>query len=67
MQDSKDDKSPERTFEETTRSLNLIISRLAFHEMRIRANTVSTEQLLRFIEGVNAGSHLHKVNYDESH
>ena len=29
-----------------TRSLNIIISRLAFHEMRTHANAVFTDQIL---------------------
>ncbi|KAK2790501.1 hypothetical protein FQN52_005518 [Onygenales sp. PD_12] len=42
-------KSPEKDFEEMTRSLNIIISRLAFHEMRINANAVFTDQILERI------------------
>ncbi|KAK2804489.1 hypothetical protein FQN50_006564 [Emmonsiellopsis sp. PD_5] len=42
-------KSPEKDFEEMTRSLNIIISRLAFHEMRINANAVFTAQILERI------------------
>ncbi|KAK2750779.1 hypothetical protein FQN55_001789 [Onygenales sp. PD_40] len=43
-------KSPEKDFEEMTRSLNIIISRLAFHEMRINANAVFTDQILERIQ-----------------
>jgi hypothetical protein len=32
-----------------TRSLNIIISRLAFHEMRVRVNAGFTEQILKCI------------------
>lgn len=37
--------TPEQDFEEITRSLNFIISRLAFHEMRIGANTTTMDSL----------------------
>ncbi|CAN9376029.1 unnamed protein product [Alternaria sp. RS040] len=42
-------KTPEKDFEDMTRSLNVIISRFAFHEMRIRANAVSIDQILSHI------------------
>ncbi|KAF2831401.1 hypothetical protein CC86DRAFT_452461 [Ophiobolus disseminans] len=38
-------KGQEKEFAEMTQSLNLIISRLAFHEMRILANAVFVEEL----------------------
>ncbi|KAL8928730.1 MAG: hypothetical protein Q9208_001508 [Pyrenodesmia sp. 3 TL-2023] len=38
-------KTPEQDFEEITRTLNFIISRLAFHEMRIGANTTLMNRL----------------------
>ena len=42
-------KTPERDFEDLTRSLNIIISRFAFHEMRIHANAVCVDQILSHI------------------
>jgi hypothetical protein len=42
-------KTPERDFEDMTRSLNIIISRFAFHEMRIHANAVFVDQILSHI------------------
>ena len=43
-------RTPEEDFEDMTRSLNVIISRLAFHEMRIRANAVFVEQITSHID-----------------
>ncbi|CAN9141913.1 unnamed protein product [Alternaria alternata] len=42
-------KTPEKDFEDMTRSLNIIISRFAFHEMRIHANAVFVDQILSHI------------------
>lgn len=45
--------SPKQNFEEMTRSLNTIISRLAFHEMRIHANGVFADQIMERIRLIN--------------
>ncbi|KAL8823311.1 MAG: hypothetical protein Q9191_005976 [Dirinaria sp. TL-2023a] len=40
-------RSPEQDFEEITRSLNFVISRLAFHQMRISANVTLIDGLVQ--------------------
>ena len=50
-------KTPEKDFEDMTRSLNIIISRFAFHEMRIHANAVFVDQILSHI-GTVKSSHI---------
>ncbi|KAH8632681.1 hypothetical protein IG631_11315 [Alternaria alternata] len=42
-------KTPEKDFEDMTRSLKIIISRFAFHEMRIHTNAVFVDQILSHI------------------
>lgn len=50
-------KTPEKDFEDMTRSLNIIISRFAFHEMRIHANADFVDQILSHI-GTVKPSHI---------
>ena len=40
--------TPEQSFEDLTRSLNFITSRLAFHEMRINVNRTIMGQLIQY-------------------
>ena len=48
-----------------TRSLNIIISRLAFHEMRIHANTFFTNQILERIQAFEKSGEMNRgVQHD---
>ena len=40
--------TPEQSFEDLTRSLNFITSRLAFHEMRINVNRTIMDHLIQY-------------------
>jgi hypothetical protein len=48
-------KSPEQDFAEITQSLNRIVSRLAFHKMRIHASTVFVDDMSDQLKVISAG------------
>ncbi|KAF2035891.1 hypothetical protein EK21DRAFT_53237 [Setomelanomma holmii] len=56
--------TPEQDFAEMTRSLNLIISRLAFHEMRIHANAVFIEDMRIHFQRIDIKGTILKNNPD---
>ncbi|KAL5043617.1 hypothetical protein BDW71DRAFT_117924 [Aspergillus fruticulosus] len=48
------ERTPEKEFAEMTRMLNYIISRLAFHEMRMQANICLTRQIREHMSAIEA-------------
>jgi Mg2+ and Co2+ transporter CorA len=64
---SKLAETPEKDFEDMTRSLNVIISRLAFHEMRIHANAVFVEQITSHIHTEPPSSKAYDEMYPRLH
>ncbi|KAL4980885.1 hypothetical protein BDW66DRAFT_123404 [Aspergillus desertorum] len=53
-QDLRSDRTPEKEFAEMTRMLNYVLSRLAFHEMRIYANIGLTRQVREHMSVIEA-------------